>query len=72
MSDPFVNRKEWIRCSTVSVCFYLIVYVLLAMTWFSFTNGWLILGVVVFAIADIFALKWLLRDYSDKDNDLFP
>ncbi|MBI1387744.1 MAG: hypothetical protein GC154_04795 [bacterium] len=68
------ERKEWIRCSAVSISFYLIVYILLGSTVLEFTNPWLIGTVLVLAAGDVIALPWLIRHYSaedDNDDDYF-
>ena len=67
--DP---QKEWIKCSAVAIGFYLIVYFLLGYFFFGFLNFWFILILVLFTIADVWGLRWLIQRYGEKDRDNYP
>lgn len=63
------ERKEWIKCSAVSIAFYAICYVILGSTVLSFLNPWLIAAVIILAVGDIIGLKWLIRRFGDGGDD---
>lgn len=70
------KKKEWIKCSTIVVGFYLIVYVLLVYFFPEFFSGlWhlgLILICLVMAAADIWGLYWLISRYENPEGDDYP
>ena len=66
------KKKEWIRCSSVAIGFYLIIYLLFAYEWFGFFNPWLIGTVLILALVDVKALHWLISVFGDEDHDPFP
>jgi len=70
------KKKEWIKCSTIVVGFYLIVYVLLVYFFPEFFSGlWhlgLILICLVMAAADIWGLHWLISRYENPEGDDYP
>ncbi|MBZ0257707.1 hypothetical protein K8I31_16705 [bacterium] len=63
------EKREWIKCSAVSIAFYLIVYVLLGSTVLDYLNPWLIGIVILMAIGDVFGLKWMIQHFGDSDDD---
>lgn len=66
------TNKEWIKCSSVAVGFYMIVYILLAYVWFGFFNPWLIISITVLTVIDIKAIKWLIEEFGEKEEDPYP
>ncbi len=67
--DGMNEQREWIKCSAVSIAFYLIVYIILGSTVLDFLNPWLIGVLIVFAIGDVIGLKWFISRYGDANND---
>ena len=67
------KKKEWLKCSSVAVGFYLIVYVILGyFTSIGFKNVWLITGLLFLAVGDIWGLKWFIANHWDNEHDDYP
>ncbi len=66
------TKREWLRCSSVVICFYAIVYFLLGGKLLGYLNPWLIGAVIVLAVVDILVLRKYIDRFMDQDDDQLP
>ncbi len=66
------KKREWIKCSTVAIGFYLIVYILMAHFFFGYFNPWLIGIILLLAGGDIWGLHWWIQRYGEQEDDDYP
>jgi len=69
-----MNRiyRETLACSLIACLFYIIVWWILGTRFFGLGNPYLIAGAVLFAIADIGAIYYLIRrraSHLEKHNN---